>query len=262
MTAHLPTIFLSHGSPLLGLDAGEEGRFWQKLGRELPRPDSVLAISAHWTTEDPPVSSTVANSTIHDFYGFPPPLYRINYQAPGAPDLARRVAGLLGAANIPAATDASRGLDHGAWVPLKNMYPLANVKVAQLSVQPHRDAAWHVALGRALAPLARENVLVLATGGAVHNLREMVPDGSPVPAWAANFDAWLAQTLAKGDEAAFVDWTRHAPEPKRAQPTPEHFMPIFVAYGAAGEKPKAERLHQGFTLGSMSMAAYGFSGGI
>jgi 4,5-DOPA dioxygenase extradiol len=259
MAAKLPTIFLSHGSPMLALDAGEAGQFWQKLGRELPRPDAVLAVSAHWTTEQPRVSATVANSTIYDFYGFPAPLYQIAYPAPGAPDLAKRVTQLLTAAKIPVDVDPARGLDHGAWVPLRNMYPLANMKVAQLSVQPHRDASWHVALGRALAPLAAENVLVLATGGAVHNLREMAPEGSPAPAWAANFDRWLADTLAKGDEASFIDWVHQAPEPMRAQPTPEHFLPIFVAYGAAGEKPKSQQLFKGFTLGSMSMAAYRFA---
>ncbi len=259
MAAKLPTIFLSHGSPMLALDAGEAGQFWQKLGHELPRPDAVLAVSAHWTTEQPRVSSTVANSTIHDFHGFPAPLYRISYPAPGAPDLARRVSQLLGAAKIPVEADPARGLDHGAWVPLRNMYPLANMKVAQLSVQPRMDAAWHVALGRALAPLAAENVLVLATGGAVHNLREMGREGMATPAWAANFDQWLAETLAKGDESSFIDWVHQAPEPMRAQPTPEHFLPIFVAYGAAGEKPKAQQLFKGFTLGSMSMAAYSFA---
>ena len=139
------------------------------------------------------------------------------------------------------------------------MYPLANMAVAQLSVQPRQDAAWHVALGRALAPLAAENVLVLASGGAVHNLREMDREGGPTPAWAANFDDWLAKTLAAGNEADFIDWTHKAPEPLRAQPTPEHFLPIFVAYGAAGEKPKSQQLFKGFTLGSMSMAAYRFA---
>jgi len=258
MAAPLPTVFLSHGSPMLALDAGAAGQFWQKLGRELPRPDAVLAVSAHWTTADPAVSATVANATIHDFYGFPQPLYQISYPAPGAPALAKRVTDLLGAAEIPVGVDSARGLDHGAWVPLKNMYPLANLPVAQLSVQPQRDASWHVALGRALAPLRRENVLVLATGGAVHNLREMARDGGPTPAWARNFDDWLERTLLAGDEAAFVDWTRQAPEAQRAQPTPEHFLPIFVAYGAAGAKPKAETLFKGFTLGSMSMAAYRF----
>ncbi len=259
MEAKLPTIFLSHGSPMLALDAGAPGKFWQRLGRELPLPDAVLAVSAHWTTEQPAMSTTVANATINDFHGFPAPLYQIAYPAPGAPDLAKRVTGLLQEARIPVGFDPARGLDHGAWVPLRNMYPLANMAVAQLSVQPHKDAAWHVALGRALAPLAAENVLVLASGGAVHNLREMDREGGPTPAWAENFDRWLADVLAKGDESAFIDWTRKAPEPFRAHPTPEHFLPIFVAYGAAGEKPKSQQLFQGFTLGSMSMAAYRFA---
>ncbi|MGA3306040.1 MAG: class III extradiol ring-cleavage dioxygenase, partial [Stellaceae bacterium] len=113
MAAPLPTVFLSHGSPMLALDAGAAGQFWQKLGRELPRPDAVLAVSAHWATEDPAVSATVANSTIHDFYGFPQPLYQISYNAPGAPALAKRVTELLGAAKIPVGVDAARGLDHG-----------------------------------------------------------------------------------------------------------------------------------------------------
>ncbi|HXP12957.1 MAG TPA: class III extradiol ring-cleavage dioxygenase, partial [Stellaceae bacterium] len=210
MAATLPTIFLSHGSPMLALDSGAPGKFWQQLGRELPLPDAVLAVSAHWTTETPTVSSTVTNATIHDFHGFPAPLYQISYPAPGAPDLAQRVTGLLKAAKIPVGIDPARGLDHGAWVPLRDMYPLANMKVAQLSVQPHQDAAWHVALGRALAPLAAENVLVLASGGAVHNLREMDREGGPTPAWAANFDDWLAKTLTAGNEADFIDWTRKA----------------------------------------------------
>jgi 4,5-DOPA dioxygenase extradiol len=259
MAAPLPTVFLSHGSPMLALDAGAAGQFWQNLGRELPRPDAVLAVSAHWTTEDPAVSATVANSTIHDFYGFPQPLYQISYNAPGAPALAKRVTELLGAAKIPVGVDAARGLEPRAGVPLKNMYPLANMPVAQLSVQPQRDASWHVALGRALAPLRRENVLVLATGGAVHNLREMARDGGPTPAWAKNFDDWLERTLLAGDESAFIDWVHKAPEARRAQPTPEHFLPIFVAYGAAGARRKSRQLFKGFTLGSMSMAAYQFA---
>jgi len=258
MASH-PTYFVSHGSPMLALDPGATGVFWRKLGAEIHKPKSVLCVSAHWNTRDPAVNAPARNPTIHDFYGFPEPLYRIRYEPPGAPELAARVKALLTAAKIPVAVDPERGLDHGAWVPLQNMFPQAEIPVAQLSVQPQRDARWHMALGAALRPLKDEGVLVLATGGAVHNLREMDRDGGPVPAWAKNFDLWLAETLAKGDESSFLDWEKTAPEAKRAQPTPEHFLPIFVAYGAAGEHPTAQRIHQGFQLGGMSLAAFRFA---
>ncbi len=253
------TFFVSHGSPMLAVEPGATGDFWKKLGHDLPRPQSVLAVSAHWTTREPTVNAAPKNETIHDFYGFPAALSRVHYEAPGAPALADRVVSLIETARIPVRVDATRGLDHGAWVPLQNMYPAADVPVAQLSVQPQRDARWHMQLGAALRPLADEGVLVLATGGAVHNLREMARDGGPVPSWAKAFDDWLAATLAAGKETEFLDWETAAPEARRAQPTPEHFVPIFIAYGAAGAHPKATRINQGFTLGSMSMAAYEFA---
>jgi 4,5-DOPA dioxygenase extradiol len=253
------TFFVSHGSPMLAVEPGVTGEFWKRLGRTLPRPQAVLAVSAHWTTREPTVNAAPRNETIHDFYGFPSALYRVHYDAPGAPALAERVVALLKVAQIPVGVDPTRGLDHGAWVPLQNMYPAADVPVAQLSVQPQRDARWHQQLGAALRPLADEGVLVLATGGAVHNLREMARDGGPTPPWAKAFDDWLAATLSAGHETAFLDWETAAPDAKRAQPTPEHFLPIFVAYGAAGAQPKATRINQGFTLGSMSMAAYEFA---
>ncbi|HZL58264.1 MAG TPA: 4,5-DOPA dioxygenase extradiol [Stellaceae bacterium] len=259
--ATLPTLFISHGSPMVALDSGEAGCAWAKLGRELPRPQSILSVSAHWNTRDPVVSAAPTNDTIHDFHGFPEALYRVRYPAPGAPDLAARVADLLEAAKMPIGIDPERGLDHGAYVPLMNMFPDADIPVAQLSVQPQRDARWHMKIGRALAKLRDEGVLIVASGGAVHNLREMARDGGDTPDWARNFDDWLARTLAAGNEADFLDWDKKGPEAKRAQPTPEHFLPIFVAYGAAGDHPQATPLFKGFTLGSMSMAAYGFAAG-
>jgi 4,5-DOPA dioxygenase extradiol len=254
----LSPLFLSHGSPMLALDAGDAGRFWERLGAATPRPDSVLCCSAHWNTEGPVVSAADRPETIHDFYGFPEPLYRIFYPTPGAPAVGRRAAALLQDAGLSCAIDPARGLDHGAWVPLKSMYA-AGIPVASLSVQPQRDAAWHCRLGRALAPLTQENVLVLATGGAVHNLREMNRDGGETPAWAREFDEWLAEMFAPGNEAELLDWQRRAPDPRRAHPSPEHLMPIFVAYGAAGPGARGERIYSGFTLGSMSMAAYRFA---
>ncbi|HXQ53130.1 MAG TPA: class III extradiol ring-cleavage dioxygenase [Stellaceae bacterium] len=255
----LDPLFLSHGSPMLALDAGDAGRFWARLGAALPRPKAVLAVSAHWMTQAPAVSAASKPETIYDFYGFPDPLYRVKYPTPGAPDLARRVAALLEGAGIPHAVDPARGLDHGAWVPLKSLWP-AGIPAASLSVQPRLDAAFHCRVGRALAPLREEGVLVLGTGGAVHNLREMNRDEDEgTPAWAHDFDEWLAATLASGNEHELLDWSRRAPDPRRAHPSPEHLYPLFVAYGAAGPGARGTRLYEGFTLGSMSMAAYRFS---
>jgi 4,5-DOPA dioxygenase extradiol len=257
--ASMPSLFLSHGAPTLSLDPGETGARWQRLGQELPRPAAVLCISAHWMTEEPAVSAPARNDTIHDFYGFPAPLYALTYRAPGAPDLARRVVGLLHEAGIAAVTDSERGLDHGAWVPLRFLYPDAAIPTLQLSIQPYRDAAWHHRLGAALAPLRRDGVLVLASGGAVHNLRAVAWEGGPPPAWAQRFDDWLADALAAGREADLLAWAERAPHALDAQPSPDHLLPLFVALGAAGPGARGERIHQGFTLGSLSMAAYRFA---
>jgi 4,5-DOPA dioxygenase extradiol len=252
------TYFLSHGSPMLALDAGAAGAFWHELGRSLPRPKAVLCISAHWNTLAPAVCGAAHPPTIHDFYGFPDPLYRITYPTPGAPVLATRVVELLAAAGVPCAIDPAYGLDHGAWVPLRSLYP-DGIPVAQLSVQPYQNARWHCRLGRALAPLRDEGVLLLASGGATHNLREMVRSGGTATPWARAFDDWLAATLAAGDEEALLDWERAAPDARRAHPSPEHFLPLFVAYGAAGPAARGERIYTDFSLGSLSMAAYRFA---
>lgn len=257
MTAFDP-LFVSHGSPMLALDPGDVGRFWEGLAASMPRPKSVLCVSGHWNTASPAVSAAAQPATIHDFYGFPEPLYRQKYVTPGAPDLGARVSTLLYEAGIPHGVDPERGLDHGAWVPLRSFYP-EGIPVVQLAVQPQRDARFHCAIGRALAPLRAEDVLILASGGAVHNLREMDFAEGPPPAWARHFDEWLAATVAAGNEDEFLDWQSRAPEPRRAHPSPEHFLPIFVAYGAAGPGASGERLWQGFTLGTLSMAAYRFA---
>lgn len=258
-TPLLPTLFLSHGAPTLSLDPGETGARWRRLGQELPRPQAVLCISAHWMTEEPAVSAPERNETIHDFYGFPEPLYRLTYPAPGAPALAERVGALLGVAGLSCAVDRERGLDHGAWVPLRFMYPDADIPTAQFAIQPYRDAAWHHRLGAALAPLRAEGVLILASGGAVHNLRAIARQGGATPVWAQQFDDWVAAALAEGRAADLIDWLDRAPHARQAQPTPDHFLPLFVAWGAAGPGARGERIHQGFTLGSLSMAAYEFA---
>jgi 4,5-DOPA dioxygenase extradiol len=255
----LPTLFISHGAPPLALAPGEIGDFWRSLGESLPRPDAVLAVSAHWFTDLPLVATTKQPKTIHDFYGFPPQFYQIRYPAPGAPKLAERVQSLLHDAGIPVSGDPEYGLDHGAWVPLKSFYPKADMKVAQLSVQPMRDARWHYRIGQALAPLRDENVLILATGGSTHNLREIDPRGGPPPSWACEFDDWLGDALEGHRLEDLLDWDQKAPHAHRAHPSPEHFLPLFVALGAAGEGADARRIHRGFTLGGLSMSAFRFA---
>ena len=257
MSATLPTFFVSHGSPMLALDPGATGAFWEALGKSVPRPDAVLCVSAHWMTTVPALSRADRPETIHDFYGFPEPLYRLHYDPPGAPALADRAAELLQAAGLAPAIDPARGLDHGAWCPLRSIYPKADVPVTQLAIQPRRAAAWHFKVGEALAPLRRENVLILASGGAVHNLRDLSRDGGATPAWARAFDDWLATTIAAGDADALLDWER-APEARRAHPSDDHFLPIFVAMGAAGRGFRGRRIHEGFSLGSLSLAAFRF----
>jgi 4,5-DOPA dioxygenase extradiol len=254
--SRLPAIFVSHGSPMLALDPGETGAFWHELGASLPRPTAVLCVSAHWMTNIPAASLAERPETIHDFYGFPEPMYEIEYPAPGAPKLAERAVELVQKAGLPAALDPERGLDHGAWVPLRSIYPAADVPITQLAVQPRRDARWHFGLGAALAPLRDAGVLVLASGGATHNLRETDRRGGPTPEWARAFDDWLAAAIAGGDAEAVLDWQQAAPNAARAHPSDEHFLPLFVAMGAGGGA--GERIHAGFTNASLSMAAFRF----
>jgi 4,5-DOPA dioxygenase extradiol len=253
-------LFVSHGAPtLLGEDVPARD-FLAQLGGPTGRPSAVLAVSAHWETATPAASTAVRPETIHDFYGFPRELYAHQYPAPGAPALAERAVGLLREAGIVAAIDRQRGLDHGAWVPLKLMYPKADIPVTQLSIQPELGPAHHLNVGRALAPLTNDDVLVLASGSATHNLRTLAwgRDGQPAP-WAKAFDDWLAERVAAGDAMALVDYRRQAPSAAAAHPSDEHFLPLFVALGAAGNDARGERIHASFTHGSLSMAAFRFS---
>lgn len=257
----LPTLFLSHGSPMLAVDPGVPGAEWRRLADTLPRPTALLVVSAHWTTPEPALSLAATPDTVHDFGGFPPALYALEYPAPGAPELAREAAALLQEAGVTAALAPARGLDHGAWVPLRHMYPEADIPVTQLSVQPRHDAAWHVALGRALAPLRERGVLVLASGSLTHNLYDFdfaeyaIDRALP---YVREFQAWMAAALADADGARLQRW-QDAPGAARAHPTPEHLLPLFVAWGAAGAAPRAERTLACYSGGALAMDCYVFS---
>jgi 4,5-DOPA dioxygenase extradiol len=257
----LPTFFISHGSPLHALDAGGAGAAWRSLAESLPRPRAVLMVSAHWETSLPMLTGGDRLQTIHDFGGFPEPLYRLRYDAPGAPDVARAAADLLHQAGISSSLNACRGIDHGAWVPLRWMYPAVDVPVVQLSVQPGLGTAHHLQLGRALQALTADGVLVIGSGHVTHNLRDWMLSRDrrePLP-YVTAFADWLERTLAADDEAALLTYRERAPEAARAHPTEEHFLPLFVAIGAAGEHAAARKVHAGLEGAALSMDAYQFS---
>lgn len=258
MTA-LPALFVTHGAPTLPLEDGPARAFLQGLGRATGRPDAILCVSAHWESDRPLVSTAERPETIHDFYGFPPALYELDYPAPGAPDAARRAAALLDGAGIGCTTNSARGLDHGAWTALMLMYPEADIPVAQLSVQSARGPAHHVAVGEALAPLREENVLVLASGSATHNLRDFRGRAldDPPPAYVGAFDDWLVAAVEAGRTDDLVDYRRQAPEAARNHPTEEHLLPLFVALGAGGGEA-GRTLHRSTSWGIIAMTAFAF----
>jgi len=255
-----PAIFVSHGSPTLPLERGPAVDFLRRLGNDLGRPEAILVASAHWDTESPAVSAAEAPETIYDFYGFPPELYRLRYPAPGAPQLARKAKKLLETSGLSTDLDPGRGLDHGAWTSLYLMYPDANIPVTQLSIQSHLGPAHHVRLGEALKPLRDEGVLIFASGGATHNLRELsYQRGNPVPQpWVVEFNEWLANALLSGRREDLVSYRRRAPHAVRNHPTDEHLIPLFVALGAGSADAAPQRLHTSISSGVISMDAYRF----
>jgi len=243
---------------MLALDGEAWGPAVVDLGQRLPAPRAILVCSAHWEAPGPfRLSSAEAPGIMHDFGGFPEQLYTLDYPAPGSPDLAAEAAGLLIQAGLPAVLDAERALDHGAWVPLRYLAPRADIPVVQLSLPRPRTPEQLLAAGRALAPLRERGVLILGSGGIVHNLRRLDWQGATGPQpWAGAFERWIRERLAAGDEAALLDW-RQAPGAAESVPTSEHFDPLFVALGAAGGPP--DSVYDGWQLGSLSLASYSFA---
>jgi 4,5-DOPA dioxygenase extradiol len=253
-------IFVSHGAPTLPLQDTPARAFLERLGAELTRPKAILVVSAHWETERPTLNAFAVNETIHDFYGFPPALYAMTYPAPGSA-LAERAAQLLAGAGLSPAIDTTRGLDHGAWVPLKLMYPDADVPVVQLSVQTRLGPEHHVRLGQALAPLRGEGVLILGSGAFTHNLRELDRRGPDAPEaeWSTAFADWMASALEQNRVQDLIAYRDRAPFAARNHPTEEHLLSLYVALGAAGPDARAQRLHTSAEFGSLRMDAFGFA---
>ena len=257
-------MFVSHGAPDLVIAETAAHDFLKSYARERPRPEAILTVSAHFEADGPVLVTDPAPGMIYDFGGFDPRLRDLVYAAPGAPGLARIVLDLLQDAGFGPQVIGERGYDHGVWVPLMLLYPAADIPVAQLSVDPNRDPAWHYRLGQALRPLIADNVLVLGSGSLTHNLGEVfTPSGlrsrvSAVPAWVEEFSEWIDQRLATGDLDALLDYRRKAPHAERNHPTDEHLLPLFVAFGAAGEGAVGNRVHASREFGVLAMDAYSF----
>jgi 4,5-DOPA dioxygenase extradiol len=256
----LPSLFVSHGSPMTAIEPGAARDAWIALARALPRPRAILVASAHWETQLPMLTGNAKPETIHDFGGFPDALYRLRYPVPGAPEVAAEAVAALKEAGITAGIDGCRGLDHGAWVPLMHMYPQADIPVVELSVQPARGAAHHIVLGRALAPLAARGVLIVGSGHVTHNLRDWMRHarGPAALPYVTAFADWLADRLAASDVDALSAWREQGPDAVRAHPSDEHFLPLLVAFGAAGDTPGVARVHREVVGGALAMDAYRF----
>ena len=255
----LPALFLSHGSPTLATDDSETGRFLDRLGESLPRPRAILVASAHYLTAKPQFGAALAPTTHHDFGGFPAPLYDIQYPAPGDPGLAMLAAELLNKTGIAASTNSEQRLDHGVWVPLRRMYPNAEIPVVPLSIQPGSDAAAHYRVGKALTPLRDDGVLVIGSGGYSHNLRALSwgDADAAMPDWAREFTEWITARIENRDTEALLDWVRQAPHALQNHPTPEHFLPLFVALGIGGDDPPTQLNHV-HEMGPLALDAWRF----
>lgn len=261
MAHPLPSLFVPHGAPTFALRPGAAGAAIAALAEALPRPRAVIIVSAHWQSATATVGSASRLETIHDFWGFPDALYAIRYPATGCREAADEVAAAIGAAGLPVARDDTRGLDHGAWVPLRLMYPDADVPVIPLSLPAGGpEAAWR--LGRALAPLAARGFLVIGSGSITHNLRDFQAasmNGGRTPDYVRAFADWLAERLTAGDLAAALSYREQAPDGVRAHPSEEHLLPLFVALGAGGEAATAKRVHAGIDDYVIAMDAYTFA---
>lgn len=254
-TRHLPAVFIGHGSPMNTLEVNRWTRAWAEVGRRHPRPRAVLAISAHWYIDAIAVTAMDQPRTIHDFSGFPPELFAVDYPAPGDPSLAAEIAELLAPTRVDQDPD-SWGLDHGTWSVLAHLYPDADIGVVQLSIDATRPATDHVEIGAALDPLRDDGVLIVASGNVVHNLRRIRwEDPDAAADWNVAFDtaATSLMTERPGDIAELLDH----PHYHLAAPTPDHLLPLFYIAGVARASGRAaEVLVDGYHMGSLSMTSY------
>jgi 4,5-DOPA dioxygenase extradiol len=251
----MPAIFFGHGNPMNAISENGYTEAWQRFGSETPTPKAILSISAHWFVPGTGVTATTAPRTIHDFGGFPRELYQVQYPAPGDPQLARRVQTLL--APLDVKPDDSWGLDHGTWSVLRHVYPGADIPIVQLSVDETRPAGFHYEIGRQLAPLREEGVLIVGSGNLVHNLHTYAWGGrSQDPYdWAIRFEDVAKELILSGAHKTLVDYEALGPDAALSIPTPDHYLPLLYVLGAAQEREAVRFPVEGVDGGSMSMLA-------
>lgn len=246
----MPVLFVGHGSPMNAIEDNEFSRTWAEIAQGLPRPEAILCVSAHWETQGVKVTAMEKPRTIYDFYGFPQPLYDKKYAAPGAPNLVKPIQDLL--APIAVQADMSWGLDHGAWSVLCRMYPQADIPVAQLSLDRSRDAAAHYELGRLLAPLRDEGVLIVSSGNIVHNLRLVVFEDTAFD-WALQFDQQVKNWILKADHCPIIQFEKQGKAAQLAVNSGEHYLPLLYTLGAATEDEPVQFFTEKVWGGSLSM---------
>jgi len=253
----MPALFIGHGSPMNAIEDNEFSREWVRLAQRLPKPQAILCISAHWETRGIHVSAGAQPETIHDFHGFPKPLFDVRYAAPGSPALAQRVVELLGTApgSQRVHLDPGRGLDHGAWSVLRVMYPRADIPVVQLSLDSTRPGSWHYALGQRLAALRGEGVLIVGSGNIIHNLRLFSFHERTAPDWALRFHTLSQRLIENGDHQALAEYSSLGGDARYAIPTPEHYLPLLYVLAAqrAGERPA---FFNDVVISSLSMTSF------
>ena len=255
-----PAFFLSHGAPTMILDHSATHHFIAQLGSTLSRPDAIIITSGHWETDIPAITAGDFPKTIHDFYGFPRPLYDIEYPAPGGGRWLNEISALFADAGVPLSAERERGFDHGAWAPLKLMFPDADIPTVQLSLLSGQGAAAHFALGRLLRPLRDRNVLLIGSGSLTHNLHSAQwrnPQAAE-PAWVSDFADWTERAVTGGQTDELLAYRKNAPFAAENHPTDEHLMPFFFALGAGSDDVPGRRLHTACELATIRLDAYAF----
>lgn len=261
--AGLPSLFVSHGSPMIALQPGRTGERLAEIAAALPRPRAIVVASAHFLAHQPVVGGAAQPQTVHDFGGFPRALHEMQYPAPGDPGLAEEIAQKIAGAGLPVAIDPQHGYDHGVWVPLRLLYPQADIPVVPVSIQPMLGPRHQYELGRALSSLRSEGVLLIGSGSITHNLHDFragYGDDNEAP-YVRPFIEWIERKLADNDIDALLDYRTQAPFAERAHPTDEHLLPLFFAMGAAGSDTlDARRIDAGVDMGFIAMDIYRFDG--